>query len=427
MLLQGSQRGGAKNLALHLLKDENDYVDVHELRGFVSDDLVDAFKEMQALSKGTRAKQFMFSCSFNPPQDEEVSTEVFEKAFDRVEQKLKLDGQPRAIVFHCKDGRRHAHVVWSRVDVESMTAIQLSFSKLKLKDVSRELYLENGWQLPAGYANSKERSPLNYNLAQWQQAQRVKKDPKAIKEAFTECWSISGGQKSFAAALKLRGYLLAKGDRRGAVALDEMGEVYSVAKWSGVKAKAVREKLGDLEALPSVAEARSAYAAAMASHLQALKQQKSAAISAQLSRLAVEKEMIVASHRLNQRSLRADIERQREMRLQNHAAQFRKGLAGLFDRVTGRTHTLVQRFQESEYQHSKADQSKLDQVIFDQLSERRKIERRVEQLKQLAVTRAAQLDQDIEQYHELLTGSRDKFDRASQKNHFSRDGPDLEL
>ena len=272
MLLQGSQRGGAKNLALHLLKDENDHVDVHELRGFVSDDLVDAFKEMQALARGTRAKQFMFSCSFNPPQDEEVSTEVFEKAFDRVEQKLKLDGQPRAIVFHCKDGRRHAHVVWSRVDVESMTAIQLSFSKLKLKDVSRELYLENGWQLPAGYANSKERSPLNYTLAQWQQAQRAKKDPKAIKEAFSECWSMSDGQKSIAAALKLRGYLLAKGDRRGAVALDEMGEVYSVAKWSGVKSKAVREKLGDLEVLPSVAEARSAYAAAMASHLQVLKQ-----------------------------------------------------------------------------------------------------------------------------------------------------------
>ena len=37
MILKGSQRGGAKALALHLLRaDENEHVEVHELRGFVS-------------------------------------------------------------------------------------------------------------------------------------------------------------------------------------------------------------------------------------------------------------------------------------------------------------------------------------------------------------------------------------------------------
>ena len=30
MILVGSQRGGAKNLALHLMKDENEHVAVHE-------------------------------------------------------------------------------------------------------------------------------------------------------------------------------------------------------------------------------------------------------------------------------------------------------------------------------------------------------------------------------------------------------------
>ncbi len=42
MILYGNQRGGAKNLALHLLKTENEQVDVHELRGFVSGNLVSA-------------------------------------------------------------------------------------------------------------------------------------------------------------------------------------------------------------------------------------------------------------------------------------------------------------------------------------------------------------------------------------------------
>lgn len=43
--------------------------------------------------------------------------------------------------------RPHAHAVWSRIDTESMTAVQLSHFKMKLHYISRELYLENDWKL----------------------------------------------------------------------------------------------------------------------------------------------------------------------------------------------------------------------------------------------------------------------------------------
>ncbi|TVV71854.1 hypothetical protein FOY91_16035 [Sphingomonas solaris] len=39
MILKASQRGGGMQLAVHLLKSENEHVEVHEVRGFVSDDL----------------------------------------------------------------------------------------------------------------------------------------------------------------------------------------------------------------------------------------------------------------------------------------------------------------------------------------------------------------------------------------------------
>ncbi|MCD1625260.1 MAG: hypothetical protein ACU0B7_07855 [Paracoccaceae bacterium] len=45
--------------------------------------------------------------SFNPPEGANASIEDFEKAIEQVEAKLGLEGQPRAIVFHEKDGRRH--------------------------------------------------------------------------------------------------------------------------------------------------------------------------------------------------------------------------------------------------------------------------------------------------------------------------------
>ena len=55
MILKGSQRGGAAQLARHLLKtDENEHVEVHELDGFIADDLHGALQEIYAVSRGTR-------------------------------------------------------------------------------------------------------------------------------------------------------------------------------------------------------------------------------------------------------------------------------------------------------------------------------------------------------------------------------------
>ena len=130
MILKGSQRSGAKALAVHLLRlDENDHVEVHSVTGFMSDDVTSAFKEVQAVAKGTKCTQPFYSVSLNPPHDEDVSIEVFEAAISKIEEAHGLSGQPRAIVFHEKDGRRHAHSVWSRIDAETMTAKNLPFSK----------------------------------------------------------------------------------------------------------------------------------------------------------------------------------------------------------------------------------------------------------------------------------------------------------
>src|SRR5690606_32007004 len=135
LILKGSQRAGGRQLAAHLLRtDENEHVEVHELRGFMADDLHGAFQEAYAASKGTRAKQPFFSLSLNPPANENVPTEIFEDAIDRVEQRLGLAGQPRAVVFHEKDGRRHAHAVWSRIDTDAMKAVNLPHYKVKLRD-----------------------------------------------------------------------------------------------------------------------------------------------------------------------------------------------------------------------------------------------------------------------------------------------------
>lgn len=216
MIIVGNQRGGARDLARHLLKDENERVVVHQIRGFASDDLPSALQESQAIARGTRCRQHLFSASFNPPKDAVIAVSVLESAIDQTEVKLGLEGQPRAIVLHEKRGsdgevRRHAHAVWCRIDLDEMKAKQLSFSHQKMQDVSRELYREHGWVMPRGFVRHQETNPRNYTLAEWQQAKRAKKEPEKQKALFQDAWAISDSRASFAHALEEHGYILCRG------------------------------------------------------------------------------------------------------------------------------------------------------------------------------------------------------------------------
>lgn len=74
MILKASQRGGARQLGLHLLKtEENEHVEVYEIRGYVADTVPGAMKETQAIAMGTQCKQPLFSLSANPPEDADVA------------------------------------------------------------------------------------------------------------------------------------------------------------------------------------------------------------------------------------------------------------------------------------------------------------------------------------------------------------------
>jgi hypothetical protein len=179
MILNGNQLGGARDLALHLTKPENEHFEIHEIRGFVADTLFGALKEAEAISRGTRCRQFLYSLSLNPPETENVPVAAFEDAIERVEKKLGLTGHARVVVFHEKQGRRHAHCVWSRIDTERMRAVRMSHDRLKLGDISRELYFEHGWKMPEGLIDPALRNPLNFDRQEWFKAKRAGKDPRA--------------------------------------------------------------------------------------------------------------------------------------------------------------------------------------------------------------------------------------------------------
>ena len=337
MILKGSQRGGAKQLGLHLLKtEENEHVELHEVRGFMADDVLGALREAEAIARGTRCKQYLFSVSLNPPERESVRSDVFETALGKIEERNGLQGQPRVVIFHEKEGRRHAHAVWSRIDAETMTARPLPFFKTRLRQVSKELYLENGWQMPRGLMDSKARDPRNFTLDEWQQAKRSGLNAKTLKAQIQECWAVSDNRQSFAKALEERGLYLAKGDRRSHVAVSYGGEVFSIPRMIGKRAKEVRERLGEAQELASVAETRKRVAETIRPRIDLYLREAEEKARKEQAPLN-QRRMAMAEHHRSEREALArglDARENEETRARNE--RITRGFKGLWDRLTGK-------------------------------------------------------------------------------------------
>lgn len=375
MILKASQRAGGNQLAAHLLNDrDNEHVTVHQLRGFAADDLHGAFQEAHAISRGTKCKQYLFSLSLNPPKGETVPEADFERAADDAEKRLGLTGQPRAIVFHEKEGRRHAHVVWSRIDADKMIAVPMPFFKNKLTELSRELYLEHGWTLPEGLRTHGGKSPLNFTLAEWQQAKRAGRDPREIKDAIRDCWNRSDNALALSNALEERGYYIAQGDRRAFVVVDTDGEVFALARYAGVKTKDTRDKLGDPAALPSVdavkadlARNTTRQAANFIGDIRA--QHTHELVEAKKTLLAVAQEQ-----RIERRQLGAMQRLRREDETRVRAARFRRGLAGLWDSVTGKRKQIRLQNEAETIASQKRDAAERDALATGQAERRRPLQ-----------------------------------------------------
>lgn len=379
MIIKASQRAGGKALAVHLMRDdENDHVHVHEVRGFVGEDVESAFREAYAISKGTRCPQFLFSCSFNPPEGETATVRDFERAIAKTEEKLGLTGQPRVIVFHEKNGRRHAHCVWSRIKADKMRAVNMPHFKIKLRDLTRELFIEHGWKMPRGLVNSEERNPLNFSREEWQQARRINRDPRTIKAVFQDCWAISDSAKAFMQAMEARGYYVARGDRRAFVALDYTGEVYAIARWADVRTKEVNARLGDPEKYPSVDQVKERLAQEVGAKLKRFAADAKAEFTEARLGLQEQKRKLVAWQR-HERKMQIELQAVRQVgEARVRYARFSRGLLkGIWDRITGR-HAAIRRENEAELARAlERDRMERQALIDRQLHDRRSLHRQI--------------------------------------------------
>lgn len=417
MILKGSQRGGAGNLANHLMNvSDNEHLRVHELRGFACDDLKGAFKEVEAIARGTRCKQAFFSLSLNPPASENVPDAVFEDALSRIEERLGLQGHARALIFHEKDGRRHAHCVWSRIDPETMTAKQLSFFKLGLQEISRELYLEHGWKMPRGFENPAERDPARFTLAEWQQAKRAKIDPRWLKGVAQDCWAKSDSEKSFSRALQERALFLAKGDRRSFVVLDHQGEVWSLPRLLNLKTKEVRDRLGDGSSLPSVAEAKAALGARMTPAIKAHIAESKEAFEERSARLGARKAELTQEHRKTRIQLQTFQAAEWLAETKRRANRLPKGIKGLWHRITGQYQAVKAQNEAEARITQERHLAGREALIAQQLEQRRALQAEIKELRKAQAEQLLTLRADIGRFLNMQRGI-EASGRAASRDH----------
>lgn len=272
MIPKASQRAGGQDLATHLLNaHDNEYVELAELRGAVADDLHGAFAEWEAIAHSlTKCRNYLYSLSVNPDLGQgQLSRDQYRDYAARVEEALGLTGQPRALVFHIKEGREHCHIVWSRIDAQAGKAIHQPFDHDKLMMVTREFARDHGLTLPAGYergGDDRKRKSL-YETQQERNSGLTKEERMA---AITAAWKRSDTPRAFVRALEDMGYVLATGNRPY-VLVDLYGNMNALPKLiddRSIRTKDIRaflERDFPPEALPTVDEAK----ALVASHRQA--------------------------------------------------------------------------------------------------------------------------------------------------------------
>jgi hypothetical protein len=278
MIPFGSQRALGQDLATHLLNaQDNERLEVAQVRGAVARDLHGAFAEWEAQAHNlTRATNYLYSLSINPDQRQgHLTREQYFDYIERAEQRLGLSGQPRAVVFHIKKDRHgipreHCHVIWSRIDAEQKKARHIAFDHDKLMMVTREYARDHGLKLPDGYNKEVVRARRGRGYQMGLYDKRVEElgglSLEQHKAQVTAAWDRRDTPRSFVSELESMGYTLATGDR-DYVLVDLFGNMKALPRLiddKKVRVKQLREFLGKdfpKDSLPTVEEARGLAAA----------------------------------------------------------------------------------------------------------------------------------------------------------------------
>lgn len=262
-------------------------------------------------------------------------------------------------------------------------------------------------------------------MEEWQQAKRQGLDPREIKQTLQRAWEGCDSQIGFKNALEERGYFLARGDRRGFVALDVDGNVHSIAKWTSLKAKDVNAKLGSPEKLPSVDDTRvilrSKVTDQMRGYISDIKDRQNCDLDPLRDKLRA----MNKAHREERQKLKTGQDARWADETKVRSDRLNKGLRGLFDRLTGKAKSIRHQNELDARKSARRDQKQRDFMATEQMKERRVLQREFEKLRDQQKKERSVLARDVmsvlrSQNHKTVGGR-----QSGRQRHQSR-SPEFE-
>lgn len=259
MIVKGGSRRAGGFFARHLMNaEENERVEVKEMRGFVSEDVKGAFQEIDIIAAGTRVQNPFYHASINPRADEHLTAEQWDIAVDTLEKNLGLDGHARFQIEHVKEGREHRHIIWNRLD-ENLKLTSDSFTYQAHDKTRRELeQLFDHEPTPDTPQPSQRRSR---EFADWEnfRGSQTGITPQEVKQEITALFHSSDSGAAFQSALEHSGYTLCRGDKRDMLCvIDSAGSSHAlVRRIDSIRTAELRQFMADIDphTLPSVKEA----------------------------------------------------------------------------------------------------------------------------------------------------------------------------
>jgi len=261
IIIEGGSRCAGSWWAAHLQNTEkNERAQLVAVEGLSAETVPELFREMHGMAMGSKAKNYFYQANINPRADEHLTPAQRAEAVATLGRNIGLEGQPHFVIEHEKNGRVHQHVVWLRVDMERMRAIPDSLTARVHEQTSRELEtkfdLEPGKSILVADRDFERPERLAKKHERFRGAQSGI-DPRAVAHELRTLREHSDGPASFRAGMEAAGYVLARGDRRDYVAVDQAGHPHVLSRGLGIKAAELRQYMQgiDPQSLPSVAEA----------------------------------------------------------------------------------------------------------------------------------------------------------------------------
>lgn len=220
----------------------------------------------------------------------------------------------------------------------------------------------------------------------------------------------------FEKSLEKNGYYLAKGDRRGYVAVDWRGEVYSLSRWLNLKNKELRDRLGHEKELQSINDVKAKNDIKLAQNVQ---QQLDRLANIHLKKLAPIKQAkidMVRRHRAQRDQQSKSIEERWSKESAMRQKNLRKGIAGFLQRITGKRSAIIRENETKALKALERDRTERDVLITNQLQERERLQ--VDEDKLMSTW-----EKDRQELKEIIFTNIDK-DRSHQlEKYFSEQVP----